>query len=137
MVWWHWTLIAVAALAIVGAIAAIVLGLFGGGIPIGKEVARQTYEGKTYILVEYGRELAIFTASGAPVGQQGLAEGILRSYAWRQAIEDLDTEELADVSEKVQRLDDSVSGVRDLSNRVVGIFDELDGLRASVPFLLG
>ena len=38
-----------------------VLGLFGTSAPpAGREVARHTYEGQTYALVEYGAELAIF-----------------------------------------------------------------------------
>ena len=134
--WWHWAL-AVCALAVVAVVAAFALGLFGSsGAPVGKEIARHTYEGRTYVLVEYGRELAIFSAaSGAPVGERGLAEGILRSYAWRQALGDFDAGGLGDVSAKVRRLDDSVSGVRGLSNDVVYIFDELDGMKARIPLL--
>ena len=125
------------ALAVVAVVAAFALGLFGSsGAPVGKEIARHTYEGRTYVLVEYGRELAIFSAaSGAPVGERGLAEGILRSYAWRQALGEFDAGGLGDVSAKVRRLDDSVSGVRGLSNDVVYIFDELDGMKARVPLL--
>ena len=127
MQWWHWALIAVAALAVVGVIATIALGLLrSSGTPIGREVARQTYEGRTYILVEYRSELAIFTALGAPVGQRELAEGILGSYAWTEALGDFDTERLADVSRNVQRLDDIVSEARGHSSRMVGIFEELD-----------
>ena len=134
--WWHWAL-AVCALAVVAVVAAFALGLFGSsGAPVGKEIARHTYEGRTYVLVEYGRELAIFSAaSGAPVGERGLAEGILRSYAWRQALGEFDAGGLGDVSAKVRRLDDSVSGVRGLSNDVVYIFDELDGMKARIPLL--
>ncbi|MDE2822668.1 MAG: hypothetical protein OXK79_04105, partial [Chloroflexota bacterium] len=103
--------------------------------PIGKEVARHTHEGRTYALVEYGDKLAIFSLSGESVGQPELAEGILRSYAWRQAVADFDIEQLAEMSEKVRRLDDSVSDARSLSNDVVAIFDDLDGMKASIPFV--
>ena len=135
--WWHWALAgggaAVIALLIVGGFA---LGLFGpSGPPVGREVARHTHEGRTYVLVEYGKELAIFQESGPPVAQPDLAGEILRSYAWRQAIEDFDIEGLTEVSQRVQRLDDSVSNARDLSNGVVSIFDRLDDLEARVPLL--
>ena len=133
--WWHWAL-AVGALAVVGIVAAFALGLFGpSGTPAGKEIARHSYQGNMYVLVEYGDELAIFSASGAPVTRRDLAEGILRSYAWRQALGDFDDGNLAATSAKVRRLDDSVSGVRSLSNDVVYIFDELEDIEASVPLL--
>ena len=133
--WWHWAL-AVGALAVVGIVAAFALGPFGpSGTPIGKEIARHSYQGNMYVLVEYGDELAIFSASGAPVTRRDLAEGILRSYAWRQALGDFDDGNLAATSAKVRRLDDSVSGVRSLSNDVVYIFDELEDIEASVPLL--
>ena len=136
MAWWHWAL-AVGALVVVAIVAAFALGLFGaGGPPIGKEIARHTHEGRAYVLVEYGDRLAIFSASsGEPVTRRDLAEDILRSYAWSQAIDDFDDGKLADVSEKVRRLDDGVSGVRRFSNEVVDIFDRLDGMSAKVPFV--
>ena len=136
MAWWHWALVGGAAFVIVGIVVAVVLGIFGSsGPPPGREIARHTHEGRIYTLVEYGDELAIFSNSGAPVGQRGLAEGILRSYAWRQVVGDFDIEELTDVSAKVRRLDDSVSGVRDFSNDVVVMLDDLDGMKANVPFV--
>ena len=136
MAWWHWAL-AVGALVVVAIVAAFALGLFGaGGPPIGKEIARHTHEGRAYVLVEYGDRLAIFSASsGEPVTRRDLAGDILRSYAWSQAIDDFDDGKLADVSEKVRRLDDGVSGVRRFSNEVVDIFDRLDGMSAKVPFV--
>ncbi len=103
--------------------------------PLGSEIARHTHEGQTYVLVEYGNELAIFSASGAPVGERELAEDILRSYAWRQSVGDFDTGELTDVSQKVRRLDDNVSEVRVLSNDMVGMFDLMDEIKGSVPLL--
>ena len=137
MKWWHWALAGGGALVVLGVIiAAVVLGIFTpSGPPIGKEVARHTHEGRTYALVEYGDELAIFSESGAPIGQRALAEEILRSYAWRQAIGGFDIEELTEMSQKVRRLDDSVLDVRSLSNDVVAIFDDLDDMKASIPFV--
>ena len=135
MKWWHWAA-AVGALAALGIVVAFVLEVFGpSGLPIGREVARQTHEGRAYALVEYGDKLAIFSVSGEFVGQLELAEEILRSYAWRQAVGDFDIEELTEVSEKVRRLDDSVSDVRSVSNDVVAIFDDLDDMKASIPFV--
>ena len=137
MKWWHWALAGGGALVVLGVIiGAVVLGIFTpSGPPLGREIARHTHEGKTYVLVEYGDELAIFSDLGAPVGWRELAEEILRSYAWRQAIGGFDIEELTEVSEKVRRLDDNVSDVRSLSNDVVAIFDDLDDMKASVPLL--
>ena len=133
---WHWGLGGVAALIVLGIVGAFLLGFFPTfGPPVGKEIARHTHEGKTYILVEYGDELAVFSASGAPVKQRGLAGDILRSYAWRQAIGDFDTVELTEVSRKVRTLDDSVSDVRRYSNDVVAILDELDSMEANIPFV--
>ena len=133
--WWHWAA-AAGALVVLGVIVAFVLGVFGSSEPpIGREVARHIHEGRLYVLVEYGDKLAIFSGSGAPMRQRGLAEDILRSYAWRQALGDFDIEEMTKVSIKVQRLDDSVSDVRGLSNNVVAIFDDLDDIEANVPFL--
>ena len=102
--WWRWALAGGGALAVVLAVAvAFLLGFIGtSGTPEGREIARHTHEGQTYALVEYGNELAIFSESGAPVGERELAGDILRSYAWRQAIEDFDVEELRDVSEKAR-----------------------------------
>ena len=125
------------AVIVLGIIGALVLGVFGPSAPpVGEEIARHTHEGRTYILVEYGDELAIFSAaSGAPVTQRGLAEDILRSYAWRQVLADFDAARLRDVSAKIERIDDGVSDARGLSNDVVYIFDELDGMKASIPFV--
>ena len=85
--------------------------------------------------MEYGDKLAIFSASGTPVRRQGLAEGILRSYAWRQVIGNFDIHRLADVSERARRLDEGVSDARSLSNDVVAIFDELEDMKAKVPLV--
>ena len=76
----------VAVVAVV-VVVAFLLGLFGpGGPPEGKEIARHTHEDTTYVLVEYGNELAMFSESGTPVSQPALAEDILHSYAWRQVV---------------------------------------------------
>ena len=137
MKWLPWALAGVGALLVLGIIGALVLGVFGSSAPpVGEEIARHTHEGRTYVLVEYGDELAIFSAaSGAPVTQRNLAEAILRSYAWRQALADFDAARLRDVSAKIERIDDGVSDARGLSNDVVYIFDELDGMKASIPFV--
>ena len=83
MKWWYWAA-AVGALVVLGIGVAFALGAFGqSGLPVGREVARHTHEGKVYVLVEYGDELVIFAGSGAPVGQLEVAEGILHSYSWR------------------------------------------------------
>ena len=136
MRWWHWALAGGGVFVVLGIIAAAILGILASsGPPIGREAARQKYEGNAYVLVEYGGRLAIFSASGAPVSRRGLAEGILRSYAWRQVIEDFDIDGLANVSGKASRLDDDLSHARSLSNDVVAILDELDDVRARVPLL--
>lgn len=134
--WRQWALAGGGGLVALGIIGAVVLGILGSsGPPTGREIARQTYEGNAYVLVEYGDRLAVFSGSGAPVRRQGLAEGVLRSYAWRQVIGDFDTDGLANVSEKASRLDDDVSHVRSLSNDVVAILDELEDVKARVPLL--
>ena len=136
MAWWHWALAGGGALIVVGVVVAVVPGVFGpSGPPIGREVARHTHKGVEYALVEYGDELAIFSGTGAPVSQRGLAEDILRSYVWRQVVEEFDVEELEEVSGKAQTLDESVSDARRLSNDVVAIFDGLEGMKANIPFV--
>ena len=137
MKWLLWVLAGGGALVVLGIVGALALGVFGSSAPpVGEEIARHTHEGRTYVLVEYGDELAIFSASsGAPVTQRNLAEAILRSYAWRQALADFDAARLRDVSAKIERIDDGVSDARGLSNDVVYIFDELDGMKASIPFV--
>ena len=133
---WHWALAGGGALIVLGIVGAFVLGIFPTfGSPVGREIARHTHQGEVYTLVEYGDELAIFSGSGAPVEEHGLAEDLLRSYAWRQAIGEFDTGELTEVSRKVRTLDDSVSGVRGYSNDVVAILYELDSLEANLPFV--
>ena len=133
--WQQWALAGGGAL-VVGIIVAVALAAFWpSGPPIGKEVARHTHEGEAYTLVKYGNKVALFSSSGTPVTRRSLAEDVLHSYAWRQVVTDLDTEELADVSQKVQRLDDSVSGLRRLSNFVVGIFDKLDDMKVNLPLV--
>ena len=121
---------------VVVAVVAFAMGVFGSsGPPVGKEIARHTHEGQVYVLVEYGDELAVFSGSGAPVTRRSLAEDVLRSYAWGQVVAGFDTGTLRGVSEKVRRLDDGGSDARRLSNGVIAIFDQLDGLKASIPIL--
>ena len=134
--WWHWALAGGAAFAVVGVVGAVLLGIFSTSAPpVGVEIARHTHEGRTYALVEYEDELAIFSETGSPVVRRELAEDVLRSYAWRQIVEGLDVEELEDVSEKARLLDDGISDARSLSNDVVAIFDGLDGMKANIPLV--
>ncbi len=128
-------MLAGSALAVLGVVGAIILAILFLGPSAGKEIARHTHEGQRYVLVEYGNDLAIFADSGQPVTRRGLAEDILYSYAWRQAIGDFDIGRLADVSAKVRKLDDSLSDIRDFSNDVVYILDELESLDADIPLL--
>ena len=133
--WWHWAL-AVGALVVLGVIVAFALGLFGpAGPPVGREIARHTHEGQAYVLVEYEDELALFSGSGAPVTGGGLAQDVLYSYAWGQVVAGFDTGKLAGVTERVRQLDESVSDARRLSNAVVAIYDELEGMSANIPIL--
>ena len=136
MQWWRWALAGGGALVVLGGVAAFALGLFGSsGPPVGREIARHAHEGQVYVLVEYGDELAVFSGSGSPVTQRSLAGDVLRSYAWGQVVAGFDTGKLAGVSDRVRRLDDGVSDARRLSNGVVAIFDELDGMKANIPIL--
>ena len=133
---WFWALSGVAAFAILGTLIAVfALGLLTTEAPIGKEIARHSYEGETYALVEYEDELAIFAISGAPVTQPALADGILRSYAWRQVIANFDVGNLADLVSRVEAVDDRISGIRGVSDDVVGFFEDLDDLAVDLPLL--
>ena len=118
----------------VGVVAAFFLLDLGGEPPVGRELALHTYAGETYVLVEYGDELAIFTESGSPVTSRDRADSVLRSYAWKQVLDDLDYASIAGTVRRVQQVDSSISGVRSLSNDAVEIFDELDSIGANVPF---
>ena len=101
--------------------------------PPGRELAQRYHDGEWYTMVEYGDKLAVFSASGSPVTDPGLAGEVLRSYAWGQALQDLDTGGMADAVDLVRDVDDRLSGLREASNEVVGVFDELDDLGAEVP----
>ena len=126
----------VAAVVLIVIVVAFLLGLFtSSSPPIGNEIARHNHEGKLYVLVEYEDELAIFEGSGAPVTSRGLAEDVLRSYAWRQVLGDFNSGDLVDVSRRVDAVDDRVAEVRSVSNDVVDVLDYLDGLEADIPFL--
>ena len=103
--------------------------------PPGKELAQQVHEGETYTLVEYDDKLAVFTGSGSPVTDPSLAGEVLRSYAWRQTVQGLDIGAMSDAVDMVQDVDDRLSGVRETSNDMVAVFDELDSLSADVPLL--
>ena len=103
--------------------------------PPGRELAQQVHDGDLYTLVEYDDRLAVFTGSGSPVTDPSLAGKVLRSYAWRQTVEGLDTGAMSDAVDVVQDVDDRLSGVRETSNDMVVVFDELDSLSADVPLL--
>ena len=103
--------------------------------PPGRELAQQVHEGEVYTLVEYDDRLAVFTGSGSPVTDPGLANDVLRSYAWGQTVESLDLGAMSDAVDVVQGVDDRLSGVREASNDMVAVFDELEALSADVPLL--
>lgn len=103
--------------------------------PVGRELAQQMHEGETYTLVEYDDRLAVFSASGPPVTDLGLADDVLRSYAWVQMLQDLDIGAMSDAVGVAQDVDDRLSGVWDASNDMVAVFDELEALSADVPLL--
>ncbi len=126
----------VAAVVLIVIVVAFLLGLFtSSSPPVGNEFARHDHDGNLYILVEYEEELAIFEGSGAPVTSRGLAEDVLRSYAWRQVLDDFNSGDLVDVSRRVDAVDDRVAEVRSVSNDVVDVLDYLDDLEADIPFL--
>ena len=111
------------------------LAVGGGSAPIGEELARHTYDGQTYVLVQYGQELAVFSEAGDPVTSRRLAQEILHSYAWKQALADIDANQMAEIANKVEQVDSSIEVVRSASNAAVGIFDDLEGLGGNVPFV--
>ena len=121
------------------AIAALVLALAftgcWGGSKTGVELDRHTYKNETYVLVEYGGDLAVFSESGAAVTGRTLAEEVLSSYAWAQALAELDLGLVADTVNTVEQIASSTRGVRSLSNATVDIFDELESLGANVPLM--
>ena len=111
------------------------LSACGGSTPLGQELDRHAYDGDTYILVEYGHELAVFTESGSPVSDQALASEVFRSYAWLLALDGLDVGQIANTAIKVDAVDSSIDSVRSLSKATVGIFDDLEELSADIPLL--
>ena len=120
------------------AVAVSILAAFfgcGGGAPTGREFARHVYQGETYVLVEYGDKLAMFTGSGTPVTGRSLAGDVLHSYAWKQSLDGLDIGGLTDTVDKVEEIDSRIAGVRSLSNATVDIFDELESLSADILFV--
>ena len=127
--------IAVMLIGAVTAIAALACGVDACGKPVGEEIARYTYQDATYALVKYGDKLAVFADSGTPVTSRAQVDEILHSYAWSQTLDDFDTRRLATVADTVQDMDDSVTGVRDLSNDVVDALDKLDSIGTDVPLL--
>ena len=103
--------------------------------PPGRELAQQVHDGETYTLVEYEDRLAVFSASGPPVTDPRLADGVLRSYAWGQVIESLDTDAMSDDARVIRDVDSSLSGVRETSNEMVSVLDNLESLGADIPLL--
>ena len=132
----HWALAAGGALVILGIAAAILLGIIPiFGPPIGKELSRLHYDGQVYVLVEYGDDLAIFKDNGSPVSDQNTAQGVMSSYAWQQELRSFDFDTLSDTARRAQAVNESLSSVRDLTNKVIDIFDTLDSLSADVPLI--
>ncbi len=120
------------------AVAVSILAAFfgcGGGAPTGRELAQHFYQGETYVLVEYGDKLAMFSGSGAPVTSRSLAGDVLHSYAWKQSLDGLDIGGLTDTVDKIEEVDSRIAGVRSLSNATVDIFDELESLSADILFV--
>ena len=101
----------------------------------GRELARHTYEGQVYTLVEYGDELAVFSSSGSPVSMSRLADDVLRSYAWGRTLDGMDTGDLASAAAVVRRMGDNIAGARNASSELVGMLDLLEALRVNVPIL--
>ena len=60
--------------------------------PPGRELAQRAHNGEWYTVVEYDDKLAAFTASRSPFANASLAGEVLRSYGWRQTLENLDLE---------------------------------------------
>ena len=127
------TFYVVALLAVI-VLSLLVLTLFRSP-PIGKELARHDYRGETYALVEYGDDIAIFTSSGSPVNNQELAASVLSSYAWKLEFTHFDTDELAATARWVAAINDKASGVRDFTNDVVAIFDNIDSVGVDIPLI--
>ena len=124
----------IAAALAVGAGAAFLFLYLGEEPPVGRELALHTYDGETYVLVEYDDDLAVFTAFGLPVTSRDRADSVLHSYAWKQIVDDLDYAGIAKTVRSVQQVDSSISGVRSASNQTVDIFNELDSIGANIPF---
>ncbi len=131
-------LIAIVVATVVLAVGAAAAGYFFLGLgdppPVGREVALHTYGGETYVLVEYGDDLAIFVDSGPSVASRDLADRILHSYSWKPVLADLDYAGIAEIVQGVERVDSRISGVRSFSNQAVDIFNELDSIAANIPF---
>ncbi len=132
----HWFLagIGTVIVLVVVALAVFLIPLLSGP-PEGKEVARHTHNGREYVLVDYGGDLAIFSRSGSPVSNRDVASQVLRSYAWRGVLSEFDVSGLVSLSRRVNVVDNRLDGIRSVSNAVVGVFDTLDGLAANVPLL--
>ena len=124
----------VAALIALAVLAFVALAVCSGP-PAGEELARHRYQGETYTLVKYGDDLAIFSASGAPVANRNLAVDVLASYAWKRELDTFDHERLAEVSQKVRSLDKNLSDTRRFSDDVVDISDEIDSLGVDIPLI--
>ena len=101
--------------------------------PPGRELAQHAHDGEWYTLVEYDEKLAVFSASGSPLTDPGLAGEVLRSYAWGVELGDLELGSMSAAVEAVRDIDHRLSGVRETSNEMVFVFDFLEELRAEVP----
>ena len=132
---WHWAAMGGAAVAL-GIVLAVLLGIIPiFGPPMGRELAQVHYDGESYVLVEYGNDLAIFGENGLPVGDQHIALGVMSAYAWQQEFRSLDIQALSDSVRKAETVNDSLSNLRSLTNNVIDIFDTLDSLSVDIPFI--
>ena len=109
--------------------------LLGIEKPIGRELARHTYVGDIYILVEYEEDLAVFTESGTPVTDRNRADRVLHSYAWKPVVDSIDYSGVAQTVLTVQKIDSSITDVRSLSNQAVDVLERLEGIGASIPVM--
>ena len=101
----------------------------------GKEIGQVAFEDQTYVLVQYGRELAVFVEAGSPVTSRDTAEKVLISYVWDQSSTQSALTSLEAVASRTAQIDSLIGNARRVTNSVIGVFDELDSIGASVPFV--
>ena len=101
----------------------------------GEQVGQVALNGQTYVLVQYGGELAVFLEEGSPVTSRDTAERVLISYVWSQVSTQSALTRLEAIASRTGEADSQIASVRRLTNRVVRVFDELHSLSATVPFV--